>query len=123
VAKVCNNLILGASMAAVAEAFALGVAHGIDPKRLADVVNVSSGRCWSSDTYNPCPGVMPNAPAARGYGATAAQFDPPPRSYAGGFAVDLMAKDLSLAVAAGAAAKSAVPMASLAHQVGGGGGI
>jgi 3-hydroxyisobutyrate dehydrogenase len=60
---------------------------------LASIINASSGRSWSSDTYNPCPGVMTGVPAARGY--------------AGGFACDLMIKDLSLA--ASAAASSAHP--------------
>jgi 3-hydroxyisobutyrate dehydrogenase len=58
VAKVCNNLLLGISMIGVSEAMALGVSQGMDPKVLADIINASSGRCWSSDTYNPFPGVM-----------------------------------------------------------------
>lgn len=53
--QVCNNLVLGISMAAVAEGLALGQALGLDPKLLSDVFNNSSARCWSSDTYNPCP--------------------------------------------------------------------
>ena len=78
VAKVCNNLILGISMTAVSEAMNLGVELGIDPAVLAGIVNTSSGRCWSSDTYNPVPGVMPNVPSSKGY--------------VGGFGVDLMLK-------------------------------
>ena len=99
VAKICNNLILGISMAGVAEAMNLGIKMGIDPNVLASVVNTSSGRCWSSDTYNPVPGVMPNVPASKGY--------------AGGFGVDLMAKDLSLATAAAHSAKQPLPLGSL----------
>jgi 3-hydroxyisobutyrate dehydrogenase len=51
----------------VSEAFNLGVKLGVDPKIIASVVNSSSGRCWSSDTYNPCPGVMDKVPSSRGY--------------------------------------------------------
>jgi 3-hydroxyisobutyrate dehydrogenase len=53
VAKICNNMLLGISMIGVAEAMNLGRALGIDPKVLAGIINTSSGRCWSSDTYNP----------------------------------------------------------------------
>jgi len=67
VAKICNNMLLGISMIGVSEAMNLGAALGIDPKVLAGIINTSSGRCWSSDTYNPYPGVMENVPAARGY--------------------------------------------------------
>ena len=67
VAKICNNMLLAISMIGVAEAMTLGAALGIDPKVLAGIINTSSGRCWSSDTYNPYPGVMENVPAARGY--------------------------------------------------------
>jgi len=103
IAKLCNNLILGITMAGVAEAFAMGKCLGIDPKKLADVVNTSSGRSWSSETYNPCPGVMEGVPSSRGY--------------TGGFACDLMVKDLGLANAAAARAKTAMPMGALAQQV------
>ena len=58
IAKLCNNLVLGISMIAVSEGMALGKTLGIDPAVLAGIVNTSSGRCWSSDTYNPCPGVL-----------------------------------------------------------------
>ncbi|MEG0342024.1 3-hydroxyisobutyrate dehydrogenase [Acinetobacter sp. TY1] len=84
VAKICNNLILGISMTAVAEGMALGVKLGIDPKALAGVINSSTGRCWSSEIYNPWPGICENAPASRGY--------------TDGFASQLMLKDLGLAV-------------------------
>jgi 3-hydroxyisobutyrate dehydrogenase len=58
VAKICNNLVLSISMVAVAEGMSLGVKLGMDPVKLASIMNTSSGRCWSSDTYNPCPGVL-----------------------------------------------------------------
>jgi len=104
-AKLCNNLVLGISMAAVCEGHALADRLGLDQKKLADILNTSSGRCWSSDTYNPCPGVMENVPSARGY--------------TGGFACDLMIKDLGLATSASLNAKPrlGLPMAGLALQL------
>ncbi len=103
VAKICNNMLLAVSMIGVAEAMNLGTALGIDPKVLAGIINTSSGRCWSSDTYNPYPGVMDNVPAARGY--------------SGGFGSDLMLKDLSLATEAAKQAKQPVAMGALAQQL------
>jgi 3-hydroxyisobutyrate dehydrogenase len=103
VAKICNNMLLGISMIGVAEAMNLGAALGIDPKVLAGIINTSSGRCWSSDTYNPYPGVMDNVPAARGY--------------TGGFGSDLMLKDLGLATDAARQAKQSVAMGALAQQL------
>ncbi|EXF43132.1 3-hydroxyisobutyrate dehydrogenase [Pseudomonas sp. BAY1663] len=72
VAKVANNMLLGISMIGVAEAMALGVALGMDARTLAGVINTSSGRCWSSDTYNPFPGVLDNVPASRATAAVSA---------------------------------------------------
>jgi 3-hydroxyisobutyrate dehydrogenase len=103
VAKICNNMLLGISMIGVAEAMNLGVALGIDPKVLAGIINTSSGRCWSSDTYNPYPGVMENVPASRGY--------------TGGFGVDLMLKDLGLATDAAKQARQSVAMGAMAQQL------
>jgi 3-hydroxyisobutyrate dehydrogenase len=103
VAKICNNMLLGISMIGVAETMSLGAALGIDPKVLAGIINTSSGRCWSSDTYNPYPGVMDNVPAARGY--------------TGGFASDLMLKDLGLATDAAKQAKQSVVMGAMAQQL------
>ncbi len=60
VVKVCNNLVLAISMIGVSEAMNLGMSLGMDPKVLAGIFNTSSARCWSSDTYNPVPGVMEN---------------------------------------------------------------
>ena len=84
VAKLCNNLVLGISMAGVCEAMALGQELGIDTKVLAGIMNTSTARCWSSDTYNPCPGVMEGVPSSNGY--------------KGGFGSALMQKDLGLAL-------------------------
>jgi 3-hydroxyisobutyrate dehydrogenase len=103
VAKICNNLLLGITMIGVSEAMNLGSALGIDAKVLAGIINTSSGRCWSSDTYNPYPGVMDNVPAARGY--------------TGGFGADLMLKDLGLAVDAAKLSKQPVVLGALAQQL------
>jgi 3-hydroxyisobutyrate dehydrogenase len=103
VAKICNNMLLGISMIGVAEAMNLGANLGIDPAVLAGIINTSSGRCWSSDTYNPYPGVMENVPAARGY--------------TGGFGVDLMLKDLGLATDAAKQAKQPVVLGAVAQQL------
>jgi 3-hydroxyisobutyrate dehydrogenase len=103
VAKICNNLLLGISMIGVSEAMNLGVALGIDAKVLAGIINTSSGRCWSSDTYNPYPGVMENVPSARGY--------------TGGFGADLMLKDLGLAVDAAKLSKQPAMLGALAQQL------
>ncbi|WP_250440557.1 3-hydroxyisobutyrate dehydrogenase [Caballeronia sp. AZ1_KS37] len=103
IAKICNNLLLGISMIGVAEAMKLGETLGIDPTKLASIVNTSTGRCWSSDTCNPYPGIIETAPASRGY--------------SGGFGADLMLKDLGLAVDAARAAKQPVFMGALAQQL------
>lgn len=102
-AKVANNMLLGISMIGVAEAMSLGVALGVDPQVLAGIINTSSGRCWSSDTYNPFPGVMDNVPAARGY--------------SGGFGSDLMLKDLGLASEAAKQIRQPVILGALAQQL------
>ncbi|MDH1440409.1 3-hydroxyisobutyrate dehydrogenase [Pseudomonas sp. GD03721] len=103
VAKVANNMLLGISMIGVAEAMALGVSLGMDATVLAGVINTSSGRCWSSDTYNPFPGVMDNVPSARGY--------------SGGFGTDLMLKDLGLATEAAKQARQPVLLGAAAQQL------
>jgi len=103
VAKVANNLLLGISMIGTAEAMNLGVALGMDARVLAGVINSASGRCWSSDTYNPVPGVLDNVPAARGY--------------SGGFRSDLMLKDLGLASEAARQSGQPVLLGALAQQI------
>ena len=103
VAKICNNLLLGITMTGVAEAMSLGTALGIDPKGLAGIINTSTGRCWSSDTYNPYPGIVETAPASRGY--------------TGGFGADLMLKDLGLAAEAARSAKQPIFLGALAQQL------
>ena len=103
IAKICNNLLLGISMIGVAEAMKLGTSLGIDPNTLAGVINTSTGRCWSADTYNPYPNVLPNAPSSRGY--------------TGGFGADLMLKDLGLAVDAARQVKQPILLGALAQQL------
>jgi 3-hydroxyisobutyrate dehydrogenase len=103
VAKVANNMLLGISMIGVSEAMALGVSLGMDASVLAGIINTSSGRCWSSDTYNPFPGVLESAPAARGY--------------SGGFGTDLMLKDLGLASEAAKQIGQPVILGALAQQL------
>jgi 3-hydroxyisobutyrate dehydrogenase len=103
IAKICNNMLLAISMIGVSEAMALGDALGIDTKVLAGVINTSTGRCWSSEAYNPWPGIVETAPASRGY--------------SGGFGAELMLKDLGLATDAARSARQPVIMGALAHQL------
>lgn len=77
-AKICNNLLLAVSMIGVSEATNLGIRLGLEPEMIAKVINTSSGRCWSSDTYNPCPGIIEGIPSSN--------------NYQGGFASQLMVK-------------------------------
>ncbi|MFC5458880.1 3-hydroxyisobutyrate dehydrogenase [Massilia niabensis] len=114
-AKICNNMLLGILMAGTAEALALGMANGLDPRVLSDIMAKSSGRNWALDGYNPVPGVMDNVPSSRGY--------------SGGFGVDLMLKDLGLAAEAAMGVKAPIPLGELArnlyalHSAGGAGAL
>jgi len=90
-------------MISIAEAMNLGTKLGADPKLLADVFNCSTARCWSSDSYNPVPGVMEGVPSSRGY--------------EGGFGVDLISKDLSLALTAAQTVKASIPLGATALQL------
>ncbi|HYD62100.1 MAG TPA: 3-hydroxyisobutyrate dehydrogenase [Noviherbaspirillum sp.] len=102
-AKVCNNLLLAVSTIAVSESMCLGVSLGLDPKVLAGIINTSSGRCWVSENYNPYPGVLKEAPASN--------------SFSGGFATDLMIKDLSLALDAAHGTGQPLPMTAISKQL------
>merc|ERR1719305_297790 len=102
-AKLANNLLLGITMTGVCEAFALGEKLGIDPKVLAGVVNSASGGCWTTKNYHPYPGVQEGAPASRGY--------------EGGFASELMLKDLVLAHDAAKAVGQPLPLGSNAQTM------
>jgi 3-hydroxyisobutyrate dehydrogenase len=84
VAKACNNMLLAVHMLGTCEALAMGERHGLDPARLSEIMLASSGRNWSLEVYNPWPDVMESSPASKGYQP--------------GFMVDLMAKDLGLAM-------------------------
>ena len=111
IAKCCNNLILGISMCAVSEGMNLGVKLGLDPQKLADIVNVSSGRCWSSDQYNPCPGVTLLDDKGE------PKKIPSKNNYDGGFVVDLMRKDLNLALEAAKGVSANTPLGSSVSQL------
>lgn len=102
-AKICNNMLLGILMAGTAEALALGVANGLDPKILSDIMSKSSGRNWALELYNPYPGVMDNVPASR--------------NYSGGFGVNLMLKDLGLATQAALAGHATIPLGELTRNL------
>ncbi|MEE4250869.1 MAG: 3-hydroxyisobutyrate dehydrogenase [Alcanivoracaceae bacterium] len=102
-AKLCNNMLLAIHMIGTCEALQLGVDHGLDPKVLSEIMLASSGRNWSLELYNPWPGVMENVPASR--------------DYAGGFAVNLMNKDLGLAVEAAMDSGTNTPLGALAKSL------
>lgn len=101
--KICNNMLLGILMIGTSEAIRLGVANGLDPKVVSDVMAKSSGRNWTLEVYNPCPGVADNVPASR--------------DYTGGFGVDLMLKDLGLAVESAEQSGASVPLGELARNL------
>ena len=102
-AKICNNMLLGILMVGTSEAIALGVANGLDPKVLSEIMRRSSGGNWALEKYNPFPGVHENAPASKGY--------------AGGFGTDLMLKDLGLAQENAINTKSSTPLGGMARAV------
>lgn len=102
-AKICNNMILGATMIATCEAIALADKLGLDRARLYDVVSTSSGQSWSMTAYCPAPGVGPASPADNGYRP--------------GFAAELMLKDLRLSQMAAEAVDADTPMGRLATEL------
>jgi 3-hydroxyisobutyrate dehydrogenase len=95
-AKICNNMILGVTMIATCEAFALADKLGLDRQKMFDVVSTSSGQSWSMNTYCPAPGVGPKSPADN--------------DYQPGFAAELMLKDLRLSQQAAEAVDADTPM-------------
>ncbi|MCZ6643180.1 MAG: 3-hydroxyisobutyrate dehydrogenase [Gammaproteobacteria bacterium] len=103
IAKVCNNMLLAIQMAGTAEALALGVNNGLDAGVLSEIMKQSSGSNWPLSVYNPYPGVMDNVPASRGY--------------TGGFLVDLMTKDLGLAMETAQNSRSSIPLGALANNL------
>lgn len=102
-AKICNNMLLAILMIGTSEALNMGVAGGLDPKVLSEIMSKSSGRNWTLEVYNPMPGVMENVPASRGY--------------TGGFGTDLMLKDLGLAMEIAAAANAETPLGKHARDL------
>jgi len=113
-AKICNNMVLGATMIATCEAFALAEKLGLEPERFFEIASKSSGQSWSLTSYCPWPGPVPAAPSNR--------------NYEGGFATAMMLKDLKLAQEAAAKAGAAAPLGAQAEglyalfdRLGGGG--
>jgi 3-hydroxyisobutyrate dehydrogenase len=102
-AKLANNYLLAINNIATAEAMNLGVRWGLDPKTLANVINVSTGKCWPSEINNPVAGVVETAPANR--------------DYAGGFGIGLMKKDLKLAIVAADEAGARLELGGRAREV------
>jgi 3-hydroxyisobutyrate dehydrogenase len=102
-AKICNNMILGATMIATCEAFQLADKLGLDAQTFFDIASKASGQTWSMTSYCPVPGVGPTTPADNGY--------------QGGFATALMLKDLKLAMAAARDADAQVPMGQRAEEL------
>ncbi|NPU10108.1 3-hydroxyisobutyrate dehydrogenase [Bradyrhizobium sp. 83002] len=102
-AKICNNMILGISMIAVGEAFALGEKLGLSHQALFDVASTSSGQCWSLTSYCPVPGPVPASPANN--------------DYKPGFATALMLKDLTLSQDAAKTAGAATPLGQHAQEI------
>ena len=102
-AKICNNMILGASMIVTCEAFLLAEKLGLDAQRLFDISSKSSGQCWSMTSYCPVPGPVPSSPANRDYKA--------------GFTAAMMLKDLQLAQAAARSVRAATPLGAGAAAV------
>ncbi len=102
-AKICNNMILGATMIATCEAFALAEKLGLDLQTFYDISSKASGQSWSMTSYCPVPGVGPASPADNGY--------------QGGFAAALMLKDLKLAMEAAQSAGTKVPMGQRAEEL------
>jgi 3-hydroxyisobutyrate dehydrogenase len=102
-AKICNNMLLGASMAATCETFVMAKKLGLDLQTFFDISSKASGQCWSMTTYCPVPGVGPETPADR--------------DYEGGFAAALMLKDLRLAMEAAESVDAYTPMGAAAETL------
>ncbi len=102
-AKICNNMLLGVTMAATCEAFVLAEKLGLDAQTFFDISSKASGQSWSMTSYCPVPGVGPDTPADR--------------NYDGGFAAALMLKDLKLAMEAAKEAGAYTPMGGEAEEL------
>mgnify|MGYP000647164541 CR=1 FL=1 len=102
-AKICNNMLLGISMIATSEAFALAEGLGLDAQKFFDIASKASGQCWSLTSYCPWPGPVPAAPSNR--------------DYEGGFAAAMMLKDLKLAQDAAETAGAPTPLGGAAEAL------
>jgi 3-hydroxyisobutyrate dehydrogenase len=102
-AKICNNMLLGISMIATCEAFALAERLGLDPQKFYDIASKASGQCWSLTSYCPWPGPVPTAPSNR--------------DYEGGFAAAMMLKDLKLAQGAADFSGAPTPLGGAAEAL------
>ncbi|MFN3210686.1 MAG: 3-hydroxyisobutyrate dehydrogenase [Roseovarius sp.] len=102
-AKICNNMILGATMIVTCEAFALADKLGLDRQAMFDVVSTSSGYSWSMNAYCPAPGIGPKSPSDN--------------DYKPGFAAELMLKDLTLAMQAAESADADTPIGQAAREL------
>jgi 3-hydroxyisobutyrate dehydrogenase len=102
-AKICNNMILGVSMIAVCEGFALAERLGLEAQTLFDISSKSSGQCWALTSYCPVPGPVPTSPANR--------------EYSPGFTAAMMLKDLRLAQQAAGATAAATPLGASAASL------
>jgi 3-hydroxyisobutyrate dehydrogenase len=102
-AKICNNMLLGASMIATCETFVMAQKLGLDPQTFFDIASKASGQSWSMTSYCPVPGVGPETPADR--------------NYDGGFAAALMLKDLRLAMEAAQSVDAYTPMGAHAEEL------
>ena len=102
-AKICNNMLLGATMVATCEAFVMAGKLGLDPQTFFDISSKASGQSWSMTSYCPVPGPVPTAPSNR--------------DYDGGFASALMLKDLKLAMEAASGVDASVPMGAAAESL------
>jgi len=101
-AKICNNMILGVSMIAICEAFALAEKLGLDPKKLFEISSQASGQCWSMTSYCPIPGPVPSAPSNN--------------DYKPGFTTQMMLKDLQLSQDAAASCDASTPLGAAATE-------
>lgn len=102
-AKICNNMCLAINMISTAETLGLAQRLGLSPKLMTEILNISSGRSWCSEIYNPAPNVAENVPSNN--------------DYEGGFMVDLLAKDLSLVQHSASQVKAPLPLGGQALQV------
>jgi len=103
VAKLCNNMILGISMLALSEGMQIGLNSGLDAKTLSEIINKSTARSWTSEHYNPVPGVFIDSPASH--------------EYEGGFASTLTAKDLRLARELATATSTVSPLGEITSKI------